>query len=95
MQIFIVLLIPTITYVYTQGIKTNVVDSLEMSITSLNTTVKELVVSTNNLATSTAMLSAESVKQDKRLERLEKTVLDAQVDIATIKAKENGNGRGR
>lgn len=85
-QLALVLVIPSITYVYTQGIKTHVVDSLDVSITSLNSTVKDLVISTNHLATSTAMLSAESVKQDKRIERLEGDVRNNQINIATISA---------
>lgn len=86
-QLAIVLVIPSITYVYTQGVKTHVVDSLDASIASLNTTVKELVVSTHQLAISTATLSVESTKQDKRIEHLESEVRENQIDIATVKAE--------
>lgn len=86
-QLVLVLIVPSITYVYTQGIKTHVVDSLDASITSLNSTVKELVASTHQLAISTATLSAESIKQDKRIEILESEVRENQINIATVKAE--------
>lgn len=87
-----ILLIPTMGFIYSQGESSNAREQLAASNIELNATIKELTTEINSLS---MKLNAEMVKIDyneKRLSKLEDTVISNSNSIATMKFSRGGNG---
>ena len=86
-QIGLVLAIPTVSYIYAQGVKETTVTALNKTITELNLAVKELSGTTNQLSNNTTILTAQAQRNEKRLDNLEEKVDQNRIDILSMKGR--------
>ena len=86
-QIVLVLAIPTVSYIYSQGVTESTVGSLNKTIGDLHSVVKELSISTAQLSNNTAVLTAQAQRNEKRLDALEDKVDQNSMDIMAMKGR--------
>lgn len=86
-QVGLVIAIPTVSYIYAQGVNESTTQSLNHAITELNGVVKELSNTTALLSNNAAVLTAQAQRNEHRIDALEEKLEQTRMDLVAVKRK--------